>query len=225
MTDFAEKAAEARGFSVVFDACAEAFLDEPDEAIIDDVRKVAAALGQDGFDFATDDDLKQRYYDRLFVTSTPYYVPLIESSIARGGEDEDGVMRYASIQSDLTDHVLRCSIPIRWRPSWRSSHSAKSARRNAGSLLTRRRRSIGRSLPPSSASSTPAVGWARPPTASPGPTRTSTRTHARLPPQPPKRCWRKPNKRMRKRDSHFFSFREHEKGRLRDFAGGLRFAG
>lgn len=108
MTDFAEKAAEARGFSVVFDACAEAFLDEPDEAIIDDVRKVAAALGQDGFDFAADDDLKQRYYDRLFVTSTPYYVPLIESSIARGGKDEDGVMRYASIQSDLTDHVLRC---------------------------------------------------------------------------------------------------------------------
>lgn len=108
MTNFAEKAAEARGFSVVFDACAEAFLDEPDEAIIDDVRKVAAALGQDGFDFVADDDLKQRYYDRLFVTSTPYYVPLIESSVARGAEDEDGVMRYASIQSDLTDHVLRC---------------------------------------------------------------------------------------------------------------------
>ena len=108
MTDFAEKAAEARGFSVVFDACAEAFLDEPDEAIIDDVRKVAAALGQDGFDFIADDDLKQRYYDRLFVTSTPYYVPLIESSVARGAEDEDGVMRYASTQSDLTDHVLRC---------------------------------------------------------------------------------------------------------------------
>ena len=102
MTDFAEKAAEARGFSVVFDACAEAFLDEPDEAIIDDVRKVAAALGQDGFDFVADDDLKQRYYDRLFVTSTPYYVPLIESSVARGAEDEDGVMRcYHTVEFDF----------------------------------------------------------------------------------------------------------------------------
>lgn len=108
MADFAEKAAEARGFSVVFDACAEAFLDEPDETIIDDVMKVVVMLGQKKFDIAADEALKQRYYDRLFVTSTPYYVPLIESSIARGGEDEDGVMRYGSTQSELTDHVLRC---------------------------------------------------------------------------------------------------------------------
>lgn len=108
MADFADKAAEARGFSVVFDACAEAFLDEPDEAIVDDVRKVAEALGQEGFGFAVDDDLKQRYYDRLFVSSTAHYVPLIESSVARGAEDDQGVMRYASVQSDLTDHVLRC---------------------------------------------------------------------------------------------------------------------
>lgn len=108
MTDFAEKATEARGFCVAFDACAEAFLDEPTEEIVGDVRKVARALGQDGFDVAVDEALKQRYYDRMFVTSTPCYVPLVESSIARGGKDADGVMRYASTQSDLTDHVLLC---------------------------------------------------------------------------------------------------------------------
>lgn len=108
MANFAENAAEARSFSVVFDACAEAFLDEPSEAIVADVSKVAAALGQDGFNVVVDDALRQRYYDRLFVSSTPYYVPLIESSIARGGEGENGVMHYASTQSDLSDHVLRC---------------------------------------------------------------------------------------------------------------------
>lgn len=107
-----EKAGAARGFSVVFDACAALFLNEPTDQVLSDIRQVACALGAGGFDGpeadAADSTLKQRYYDRLFVTSSRCYVPLIESCIARGGMDESGAMRYASVESSRGDHALRC---------------------------------------------------------------------------------------------------------------------
>lgn len=104
-----EKAGTARGFSVVFDACAALLLNEPTDQVLSDMRQVAQAVGADGFDGPeADDALTQHYYDRFFVTSSRSYVPLIESCIVRGGMDENKTMRYASVESSRGDHALRC---------------------------------------------------------------------------------------------------------------------
>ncbi|WP_162610884.1 molecular chaperone TorD family protein [Gordonibacter sp. An230] len=109
MTDSNDSAPLVRGLGVVLDACAEAFLNEPTSQVVSDMRRVANVLGAPGFDdIEADDGLKQRYYDRMFVTSSPLYVPLREGSIVGGGVDQNGAMRYAGIESGRADHVLRC---------------------------------------------------------------------------------------------------------------------
>ena len=103
------RAAEALGFATAFEACAAAFLNEPDEALVEKVRLVAQAVGDHGFDdVVADADLKQRYADRVFVASSPYHVPLLESCIAGSAADEHGVVRYGPSQSNRGDHVFRC---------------------------------------------------------------------------------------------------------------------
>ncbi len=102
-------AAEALGFAAVFEACASAFLDEPNDAIIGKVRAVAQAVDDHDFDeTVADAALKQRYADRVFVTSSPYHVPLLESCIVGSAADEHGVVRYGPSQSNRGDHVFRC---------------------------------------------------------------------------------------------------------------------
>lgn len=104
-----ELAAQARGASVVLGACAEVFLNEPTEAVLADIRAVASAVGEGAFEsLVADAALRQRYYDRMFVTSSAHYVPLRESCVARGGRDESGAFRYAGVQSARADHALRC---------------------------------------------------------------------------------------------------------------------
>lgn len=97
-----------RGVKVLAEACAEALVNEPSAPVIADLQKIAAAMGSDRFDgIEATDDLKQRYYDRMFVTSSPYYVPLFESSIANRIE-QDGRVTYGSTSSSKSDHVIRC---------------------------------------------------------------------------------------------------------------------
>lgn len=109
MPESMEKAQTAQGFSVVFDACAEVFLNEPTDRIVSDLQHVANALGMEGFaEIECGEDASQHYYNRFFVPTSPLFVPLLESSIVGGGEDEDGTMRYASTQSGRADHALRC---------------------------------------------------------------------------------------------------------------------
>ncbi len=106
--DAAEQAAVLRGVKVLAEVCAEALVNEPSAAVLDDLARVAQALGDARFDgIAPSDDLKQRYYDRLFVTSSAHYVPLIESSVANRIE-EGGRVSYGSTSSSKSDHVIRC---------------------------------------------------------------------------------------------------------------------
>ena len=68
---------ELRGFAVIAEACAEAFLNEPSAQIVDDVARVAQALGDGRFDgVVADEALRQRYSERFFVPTSPLYVPL-----------------------------------------------------------------------------------------------------------------------------------------------------
>ena len=106
--DFDEQALEARGRAVLFDACAAAFLREPDEDVVGGVRAVQKALGAPEEPPADLPALRERFSERLFVPVNPRYVPLQESCVYGSAAGDDGRVRYGSVQSSRADHVLRC---------------------------------------------------------------------------------------------------------------------
>lgn len=99
---------ELRGFGVIMKTCAAAFLNEPSDEVLGDLCRVGEALGDGRFsDLEPGADLRQRYYDRLFVPTSLVYVPLFEGSV-RGAAEENGRMCYAATSSAQADHVLAC---------------------------------------------------------------------------------------------------------------------
>ena len=97
-----------RGFRTVMAVCAEALLNLPTEDVVANVRSVAEALGDDGFnDVGADAALEQRYYDRFFVSAHPAYVPLCEDAV-RGGYMDDDRFRYGSVCGKHYAHTLTC---------------------------------------------------------------------------------------------------------------------
>lgn len=99
----------AKGASVVYETLAEVLLNEPSLNVLNDVRQVAAALGQEGLeDFEPSDSLTQRYYDRLFNPAHCRYVPLFESSIRNALQQPDGTWVFGALGDAHTDHVEGC---------------------------------------------------------------------------------------------------------------------
>lgn len=99
---------QLRGFSLLAGACARAMACEPKDDVVDAVRRAARTLGDDRFgQVAPGAELNQRFYDRFFVSASPFFVPLHESSV-RGAFEQDGRVRFAPAQGPLADHVLRC---------------------------------------------------------------------------------------------------------------------
>lgn len=112
---FHDTVRRVHGCSVLLSACAAALINEPTERVVQDVRRVAEALGDSRFDgIEPGAPLTQRYYDRFFVSASPYFVPLVESCV-RGAFDEGGRTVYASTRtvyastrSSKGDHALLC---------------------------------------------------------------------------------------------------------------------
>ena len=72
----------SRGMSVIYEAIAEALLNIPDTTVVDDVKRVAAAMGDERFaDVTPSSDLEQRFYNRFFVSSSAYHIAWTESAI------------------------------------------------------------------------------------------------------------------------------------------------
>lgn len=108
VSTFHDEVRRVHGCSVLLSACAAALLNEPTEQVVQDVRRVAEALGDTRFDGVEPGaPLTQRYYDRFFVSASPFFVPLSESSV-RGAFDEDGRTVYASTHSPKGDHAFLC---------------------------------------------------------------------------------------------------------------------
>lgn len=97
-----------RGYAVLARCCAAVLVNEPTEALVADLDRVAQALGDGRFsDVAVDEALRQRYFDRFFVSSTPYFVPLTESAVVKRWTSE-GRLHYGALDSARCDHVQRC---------------------------------------------------------------------------------------------------------------------
>lgn len=108
MDDTMDTPEEMRGFAVVAQACAEALLNRPSQQVVGKLARVARALGDDRFEgIEPDGALSQRYDERLFVPTSPYYVPLCESSV-RGAHESDDQVTYAPVVGAQADHVLLC---------------------------------------------------------------------------------------------------------------------
>lgn len=106
--DAAEQLQVLRGIRVLAEVCAEALVNEPTAAVLDDLRRTAQALGDGRFEgFEPTDELRQRYYDRTVVASSPHFVPLVESSVANRTES-GGKVSFGSTSSSKSDHVIRC---------------------------------------------------------------------------------------------------------------------
>ncbi len=112
-------ATEALGFAAVFETCASAFLNEPSDALIEKVRLVAQAVDNHGFDqTVADAALKQRYADRIYVTSSPYHVPLLESCIVGSAVAQavdnhgfDQTVADAALKQRYADRIYVTSSP------------------------------------------------------------------------------------------------------------------
>lgn len=100
--------AEFGAYAKVFEVCAEVFLNEPDQATIEDLLNVASALGDARFDGCRPSGwLQQRYYDRLFVPASPYFVPLREEALLNA-EQEGGRIRWSSLTGGQIPHIAQC---------------------------------------------------------------------------------------------------------------------
>jgi hypothetical protein len=99
----------ARGVATLFDVCAEALLNEPDERIVSDVQAVASALSDRRFDdVSASPELKRRYYERFFVSSSSWFVALRENNIRMGSYAQGPTFSYGPSEGRLSDHVARC---------------------------------------------------------------------------------------------------------------------
>ena len=99
---------ELRGFAAVAEACARALVNEPSSDVVRDVRRVARALGMTRFDRVEPGAaLRQRYYDRFFVSAGPLFAPLVESCV-RGAQVQDGRRSFGVAGGPAADHALRC---------------------------------------------------------------------------------------------------------------------
>lgn len=110
-------AAQLRGFALVADAVARALAQPPSAEVVGEVRRMAEALGDDRFAaVAPGDDLDQRFFNRFVVTSSPYFLPLVEGSV-REAYEEEGRLRYGPLRSRHEDHVLSCYRAVGFDPA------------------------------------------------------------------------------------------------------------
>lgn len=107
--DFSKKVDVARGYATLFNACAAAFLQQPTAKGVDKVHAIIRSIGDPSSIGKEDlDALSKRFNERMFVTVSPYYVPLVESSIYPSAVGTDGRVQYGPLSSSRSDHVLRC---------------------------------------------------------------------------------------------------------------------
>ena len=88
--------------------CSRALIEEPTQELVDEVVRAADAMGvAPAGAVVADEGLRQRFFDRMVVTSTPFFVPLTESAVTRR-LPMDGRTRYGSLSGPRADHALQC---------------------------------------------------------------------------------------------------------------------
>lgn len=94
------------GFMVAADVVYTALVNKPSPEIVADVCNVGRILDIDSCEsFEANQELEQRYYDRFYVPTSPYFIPLVENSIREACSV--GVhKRYGSTKGMFSREVL-----------------------------------------------------------------------------------------------------------------------
>lgn len=99
---------QLRGVSVLMRLCADALLNEPTQGMLDATRRACAVVGLDCCnEVVCTPQLRQRFDDRFFVATSPFYVPLTESSV-RDLRLVDAVPHYATVDGLYARQVVGC---------------------------------------------------------------------------------------------------------------------
>lgn len=106
--------AEALGARIIYETLAEGLVNIPSENILTDLRNIALILNEaDLFDSESRIDpdsktqLEKAFYDRFFVVTHPWYIPLRESDLL-AMQIKGGVVSYGKPRTGIIAHVSNC---------------------------------------------------------------------------------------------------------------------
>lgn len=93
---------------IMYETLTEALVNIPTAGIVSDIARLARLLGIDNFEnVIADKTLEQRFYERFFITTSPYFIPLSENSI-QNTTVANGKRCFGPTNGSKTDHVAQC---------------------------------------------------------------------------------------------------------------------
>lgn len=103
-----ENRSDAYAESAVLETCVAMLINEPSSNLVEASGQIASALSMPLTSDATDiDSLKQRFYDRFVISSSPWFVPSNEQCI-RKARFEGGTLVFSSVEGTYSRHVVEC---------------------------------------------------------------------------------------------------------------------
>lgn len=99
---------EARNVSLVFETCAALLINEPSRDLLNAAQQLARMLEKPiASDVSDADTLKQRFYDRFLIPSSPWFIPANEQCI-RKASITGNTLVFPSVEGALSRHVAEC---------------------------------------------------------------------------------------------------------------------
>lgn len=99
---------EARAESMVFETLVALLINEPSQGLLQAAQQLARTLDEPIVSDVSDiDSLKQRFYDRFLIPTSPLFVPCNEQCI-RNSSIVDGRTAFPSVGGALSRHVVEC---------------------------------------------------------------------------------------------------------------------
>ena len=102
-----EEVLYARGCANSLGLVCQVLVNVPNTELIGKVKITGAPLGVVIDDTLSPEELQERYNNRFFVPSNPWYVPLCEQSV-RTAVMQDGGVIYGSLSGHYAEHVAQC---------------------------------------------------------------------------------------------------------------------
>lgn len=107
----------------IYDLLSYAFINEPTDDLILALKELANLfehLSGDDIDDLSSKNLEgytQEFYDRLFVNSSPLYIPPFEAAIKNRTIGKNGKIKYGKLDSEETFHVKSCYLMVDYDPN------------------------------------------------------------------------------------------------------------
>ncbi|WP_417143218.1 molecular chaperone TorD family protein [Raoultibacter massiliensis] len=98
----------AHAESLIFEACAALLVNEPSQDLLEAAQQLARMLERPiASDISDIDALKQRFFDRFLIPSSPWFVPANEQCIRKSSLTDSAVV-FPSVEGEHSRHVIEC---------------------------------------------------------------------------------------------------------------------